>query len=73
MMTIGAALFDEVRDRWAAQIGASELDALQAHLAQLTEHRPLSAGDLARSSAVRGEAIMGTGGRTDRRSSTDTL
>jgi len=41
MMTLGAALFDEVRDRWAAQIGARELDTLQAHLAQLTARRPL--------------------------------
>lgn len=46
MMTLGAALFDEVRDRWAAQIGAGELDALQAHLAQLTTRRSLTADDL---------------------------
>jgi DNA-binding MarR family transcriptional regulator len=46
MMTLGAALFDEVRDRWAAQIGPRELDALQAHLAQLTPRRPLTADDL---------------------------
>ena len=46
MMTLGAALFDEVRDRWAAQIGAREIDALQAHLAQLTALRPLTADDL---------------------------
>jgi DNA-binding MarR family transcriptional regulator len=46
MMTLGAALFDEVRDRWAARIGTRELDALQAHLAQLTARRPLSADDL---------------------------
>jgi DNA-binding MarR family transcriptional regulator len=46
MMTLGAALFDQVRDRWAAQIGAGELDALQAHLAQLTARRSLTADDL---------------------------
>jgi hypothetical protein len=46
MMTLGAALFDEVRDRWAAQIGARELDALQARLAQLTARRSLTADDL---------------------------
>jgi hypothetical protein len=45
-MTLGAALFDEVRDRWAAQIGPRELDALQAHLAHLTRGRPLTADDL---------------------------
>jgi DNA-binding MarR family transcriptional regulator len=39
MMTFGAALFDEVRDRWAAQIGTRELDSLQAHVA-----RPQHAG-----------------------------
>jgi DNA-binding MarR family transcriptional regulator len=37
---------DEVRDRWAAQIGARELDALQARLAQLTARRSLTADDL---------------------------
>jgi DNA-binding MarR family transcriptional regulator len=47
MMTLGAALFDEVRGRWAAQIGAGELDALQAHLARLTTRRSLTADDLA--------------------------
>jgi DNA-binding MarR family transcriptional regulator len=46
MMTLGAGLFDEIRDRWAAQIGAGELDALQAHLAQLTALRSLTADDL---------------------------
>ena len=46
MMTLGEALFDEIRDRWAAQIGAGELDALQAHLARLTSRRSLTADDL---------------------------
>lgn len=48
MMTLGGALFDEVRDRWAAQIGDRQLDALQAHLARLTERRPVRADDLTR-------------------------
>ena len=46
MMTLGAALFDEIRDRWAAQIGAGELDTLQAHLARLAGRRSLPADDL---------------------------
>ena len=46
MMALGAALFDEVRDRWAGQIGAGELDVLQAHLARLTVRRSLTADDL---------------------------
>lgn len=32
MTTIGATLFDEVRDRWAARVGARELDEFQALL-----------------------------------------
>jgi hypothetical protein len=39
MMTLGAALFDEIRERWAAQIGSGELDALQAHLTRLAARR----------------------------------
>ena len=35
MVTIGAALFEEVRERWAAEIGEDELDALEAHLRRL--------------------------------------
>jgi DNA-binding MarR family transcriptional regulator len=57
MMTTGATLFDEVRDRWAARIGAQQLDALQAHLAQLTEHKPFSTDGLARSQADLGDGI----------------
>ncbi|WP_199442068.1 MarR family winged helix-turn-helix transcriptional regulator [Umezawaea beigongshangensis] len=48
LMTVGGALFDEVRDRWAAQVGAPELDALQAHLTALVQRRSFSADDLAR-------------------------
>ncbi|MEV8063064.1 hypothetical protein [Streptomyces antimycoticus] len=47
-MTIGGALFDEVRNRWAAQIGVLRLDALEGYLARLVERRPVSADDLAR-------------------------
>ena len=45
LMSIGAALFDDVRDRWAAQIGVQQLDTLQAHLGQLVERRTLDAQD----------------------------
>ena len=48
MVAIGSALFDQVRERWAAQIGAEELNALQANLGQLVTPRPLGAEDLAR-------------------------
>lgn len=48
MMSVGGGLFDEVRARWAAQIGAQELDRLQARLGELIAHRPFTAGDLAR-------------------------
>jgi DNA-binding MarR family transcriptional regulator len=48
MMTIGGALFDEVRNRWAAQIGVRQLEALEVRLARLVERRPVSADDLAR-------------------------
>lgn len=48
LMSIGGALFDEVRDRWAAQIGARELETVEAHLNQVVKRRPLGADDLAR-------------------------
>ena len=41
-------LFEDVRDRWAAQIGVEGLEALEAHLGQLVEQRSLGADDLAR-------------------------
>jgi hypothetical protein len=37
-----------VRERWAAQIGARQLSALEAHLGRLVTHRTLGAEDLAR-------------------------
>jgi hypothetical protein len=36
MTTIGATLLDEVRGRWAAEIGPAQLETLEAHLARLT-------------------------------------
>lgn len=48
LMATGGALFDDVRDRWEAQIGARELEALQSHLAQLVPRRTPRADDLAR-------------------------
>jgi DNA-binding MarR family transcriptional regulator len=47
MVAIGAALFDDVRERWAAQIGAQQLQALEAHLGQLVPRQPSTAEDLA--------------------------
>lgn len=46
LMTVGEALFDDVRSRWAAQIGLGPLEALETHLAQVTAHRSFSAEDL---------------------------
>lgn len=48
MVAIGSVLFDEVRERWAAQIGVQQLAALEAHLAQLVAPRTVGAEDLAR-------------------------
>lgn len=57
MMILGAALFTEVRDRWAAQIGARELEALEAHLTRLTRNRSPSTNNLARLGGDLGEAL----------------
>ncbi|CAM3357000.1 MarR family winged helix-turn-helix transcriptional regulator [Kibdelosporangium persicum] len=46
LMTIGGALFDKVRSRWAARIGPEQLETLETHLAQLTERRSFTAEDL---------------------------
>jgi DNA-binding MarR family transcriptional regulator len=40
MMIIGAVLFDAVRERWAAEIGIHRLEAIETHLALLTERQP---------------------------------
>jgi DNA-binding MarR family transcriptional regulator len=47
LTAVGGALFDDVRERWARQIGARRLDALQADLATLVAPRPIRAEDLA--------------------------
>lgn len=47
MAAIGGALFDDVRERWAAQIGDEPLQALEAHLHQLVSNRPLEDEGLA--------------------------
>jgi len=46
LMTVGGALFDDVRSRWAARIGHEQLETLEAHLARLAQHRSFSAEDL---------------------------
>jgi DNA-binding MarR family transcriptional regulator len=51
MTAIGAGLFDEVRARWAAEIGAEQLDALQDALARLVAPRQFHADDVARPGA----------------------
>lgn len=48
MLQVGGQLFNAVRDRWAAQIGASQLEAMEAHLAELVKLRTLSAEDISR-------------------------
>ena len=57
LMTIGGTLFDEVRNRWAAQIGTRQLDDLEAHLAQLTKRQASAADDLARFHGELGEQV----------------
>jgi DNA-binding MarR family transcriptional regulator len=46
MMTVGEALFDDVRSRWADQIGVEQLESLEAHLVRLTARRSFVAEDL---------------------------
>ena len=46
LMTVGGALFDDVRSRWAARIGDDELKTLEGHLARLTGRRSFTAEDL---------------------------
>jgi DNA-binding MarR family transcriptional regulator len=47
MVSIGASLFDDVRQRWATQIGLRQLEALEAYLAGLVPRRVWTAEDLA--------------------------
>jgi DNA-binding MarR family transcriptional regulator len=48
MMTVGGALFDDVRERWAAQIGPHELERLETALRALVTPRPFGAEELGR-------------------------
>ncbi|MFC9673700.1 MarR family winged helix-turn-helix transcriptional regulator [Streptomyces sp. NPDC056949] len=56
MMTLGASLFDDVRERWAAYIGPDQLKTLEAHLAQLVANRPSSVDAAARLNEDLGES-----------------
>jgi len=47
MTVIGAALFDDVRKRWADQIGAQALTAVERHLRQLVQPHRVGAESLA--------------------------
>lgn len=47
MTAIGAALFDDVRKRWADQIGVQALTAIEKHLAQLIQPRSVGTENLA--------------------------
>ena len=44
MVAIGAALFDEVRERWAREIGDKKLEAMESQLTALVPPRTLAAG-----------------------------
>ena len=55
MMTLGASLFDDVRERWAAQMGPERLGAFEAHLARLVARRPSSVEAVARLNEDLGE------------------
>ena len=46
MVSIGASLFNDVRERWAAQIGLRQLEALEAYLGELVPRRVWTAEDL---------------------------
>jgi DNA-binding MarR family transcriptional regulator len=52
LMAVGGALFDEVRERWAARIGAQALATLEADLSQVVNRRALRAEDLQRDAAA---------------------
>jgi DNA-binding MarR family transcriptional regulator len=49
MMTVGGALFDDVRERWAAQVGAGGIERVEAVLGELVAPRVPAAEDLERS------------------------
>jgi DNA-binding MarR family transcriptional regulator len=41
VMRQGEAVFDELRDQWAQQIGAAELDGIEDHLTALVGAQPV--------------------------------
>jgi len=41
VMRQGEAVFDELRDQWAQQIGAAELDRIEDHLTALADAQPV--------------------------------
>ncbi|MCE0763307.1 MarR family transcriptional regulator [Pseudonocardia kujensis] len=43
MMALGGALLDDIRDRWAANIGRRELERIEQHLRRLTADYPFPA------------------------------
>lgn len=55
MMTLGASLFDDVRERWAAQMGPAQLEAFEVHLARLVAGRSSSIEAAARLNEDLGE------------------
>ncbi|MGW3108446.1 MarR family winged helix-turn-helix transcriptional regulator [Streptomyces sp. NPDC001100] len=55
MMTLGASLFDDVRERWAAHMGPGQIEVLEAHLARLVVSRPSSVEASARLNEDLGE------------------
>lgn len=42
----GEAVFDDLRKRWARQIGAAELDAIEKHLSKLIGPAPIRLDDM---------------------------
>lgn len=46
MLALSAEIFEQLRNRWAAQIGASQLRALEDDLAALASSPPAKLGDL---------------------------
>ncbi len=58
LIAVGSALFDDVRDRWAAQMGATQLDVFEEHLARSVGRRSLNVDDLARFDKDQGEEAI---------------
>jgi DNA-binding MarR family transcriptional regulator len=54
MVAIGAALFDDVRDRWAREIGEKQLRAIESHLAIVVSASTISAPGLSEADNVPG-------------------